>query len=74
MDSTTLPWHVSSHSTGNGACIEVARWIEQEGAAKDLDGTRLAVAGDSVGGNMTAALTLMAKERGGPALAQQVLF
>ncbi|MER6278192.1 MULTISPECIES: alpha/beta hydrolase [unclassified Streptomyces] len=52
----------------------VARWIEQEGAAKDLDGTRLAVAGDSVGGNMTAALTLMAKERGGPALAQQVLF
>ncbi|MFB7584763.1 DUF397 domain-containing protein, partial [Streptomyces hydrogenans] len=25
MDSTTLPWHVSSHSTGNGACIEVAR-------------------------------------------------
>ncbi|ROP47419.1 alpha/beta hydrolase [Streptomyces sp. PanSC9] len=52
----------------------VARWIEQEGAAKDLDGTRLAVAGDSVGGNMTAALTLMAKERGGPALVQQVLF
>ncbi|MER6427477.1 alpha/beta hydrolase [Streptomyces sp900105245] len=52
----------------------VARWIEQEGAAKDLDGTRLAVAGDSVGGNMTAALTLMAKEHGGPALVQQVLF
>ncbi|MYU65640.1 alpha/beta hydrolase fold domain-containing protein, partial [Streptomyces sp. SID69] len=29
---------------------------------------------DSVGGNMSAALTLMAKERGGPALVQQVLF
>ncbi|MFF8865327.1 alpha/beta hydrolase [Streptomyces sp. NPDC015139] len=52
----------------------VARWIVREGAAKDLDGSRLAVAGDSVGGNMTAALTLMAKERGGPALVQQVLF
>ncbi|MFB8127465.1 DUF397 domain-containing protein [Streptomyces bacillaris] len=25
MDSTTLPWHVSSYSTGNGACIEVAK-------------------------------------------------
>jgi acetyl esterase len=35
---------------------------------------RLAVAGDSVGGNMTAALTLMAKERGDVPLVQQVLF
>ena len=38
------------------------------------DGTRLAIAGDSVGGNMTAAVTLMAKQRGGPSFAQQVLF
>ncbi|KPH98002.1 hypothetical protein OK074_0760 [Actinobacteria bacterium OK074] len=45
-----------------------------EGAAKDLDATRIAVAGDSVGGNMTAALTLMAKERGDVPLVQQVLF
>ncbi|MCS0600025.1 alpha/beta hydrolase [Streptomyces sp. LP11] len=52
----------------------VARWIVEQGATKGLDGTRLAVAGDSVGGNMTAALTLMAKERGGVPLAQQVLF
>ncbi len=52
----------------------VARWIVEEGAPKDLDGSRLAVAGDSVGGNMSAALTLMAKERGGVPLVQQVLF
>ncbi|POX57259.1 esterase [Streptomyces sp. Ru71] len=52
----------------------VARWIVDEGAARGLDGTRLAVAGDSVGGNMTAALTLMAKQRGGLPLVQQVLF
>ncbi|MEV5667053.1 alpha/beta hydrolase, partial [Streptomyces flaveolus] len=38
----------------------VARWIVTQGATKALDGARLAVAGDSVGGNMTAALTLMA--------------
>ncbi|MDR6975031.1 acetyl esterase/lipase [Streptomyces sp. 3330] len=52
----------------------VARWIVEEGATKGLDGGRLAVAGDSVGGNMTAALTLMAKERGGVPLVHQVLF
>ncbi|GGT04667.1 alpha/beta hydrolase [Nonomuraea spiralis] len=52
----------------------VARWIVAEGASKGLDATRLAVAGDSVGGNMTAALTIMAKRRGGLPLRQQVLF
>ncbi|MFJ7589580.1 alpha/beta hydrolase [Streptomyces sp. NPDC097617] len=52
----------------------VARWIVTNGAPKDLDPTRIAVAGDSVGGNMSIALTLMAKERGGLDLRQQVLF
>jgi acetyl esterase/lipase len=52
----------------------VARWIVTDGAAKGLDGARIAVAGDSVGGNMAAALTLMAKERGDVPLVQQVLF
>jgi acetyl esterase len=52
----------------------VAQWVVQQGASKALDASRVAVAGDSVGGNMAAALTLMAKERGDVALAQQVLF
>ncbi|MBD9722348.1 alpha/beta hydrolase [Streptomyces caniscabiei] len=52
----------------------VARWIVAEGADRGLDAGRIAVAGDSVGGNMTAALTLMAKERGDVPLVQQVLF
>ncbi|MFB7779554.1 alpha/beta hydrolase [Streptomyces bauhiniae] len=52
----------------------VAKWVVDQGAEKDLDGSRMAVAGDSVGGNMTAALTLMAKERGGLPLVQQALF
>ncbi|MFD6415173.1 alpha/beta hydrolase [Streptomyces sp. NPDC060194] len=52
----------------------VARWIVREGADRGLDGTRLAVAGDSVGGNMSAAVTLLAKERGDVRFAQQVLF
>ncbi|MEU3342895.1 alpha/beta hydrolase, partial [Streptomyces sp. NPDC006668] len=52
----------------------VAKWVVEQGSTKDLDGSRLAVAGDSVGGNMTAALTLMAKQRGDVPLVQQVLF
>jgi acetyl esterase len=52
----------------------VAQWVVREGASKGLDAGRIAVAGDSVGGNMSAALTLMAKERGGLDLRHQVLF
>jgi acetyl esterase len=52
----------------------VAEWVVDEGSSKGLDASRFAIAGDSVGGNMTAALTLLAKERGGPKLAAQVLF
>jgi hypothetical protein len=52
----------------------VARWVASDGAGKGLDPSRIAVVGDSVGGNMTAALTLMAKERRGPKLGAQVLL
>ncbi|MFC9970041.1 alpha/beta hydrolase [Spirillospora sp. NPDC127200] len=49
-------------------------WIAAHGAEHGLDASRIAVAGDSVGGNMTAATTILAKRRGGPALAAQLLF
>jgi acetyl esterase len=39
-----------------------------------VDASRMAIVGDSAGGNMAAALTLMAKERSGPHLTLQVLF
>lgn len=40
----------------------------------NVDGTRLAVVGDGTGGNMAAAVTLMAKQRRGPKILLQVLF
>jgi acetyl esterase/lipase len=52
----------------------VARWITREGAAHDLDPGRLAVAGDSAGGNLAAALTLLAGERGDVRFLHQSLY
>jgi acetyl esterase len=50
------------------------KWVAERGAELGLDGRWLAVAGDSVGGNMAAAVTLLANERGGPSIRYQVLF
>src|ERR687886_370627 len=51
-----------------------ARWIVREGAAHGLDPERMAIAGDSVGGGMTAALTLMAQERGDVRFVHQSMY
>ncbi|MGP4085147.1 alpha/beta hydrolase [Streptomyces sp. KR55] len=51
-----------------------ARWITANGAQEGLDASRMAVAGDSVGGNMTAALTIMAKQRGDVSFVHQSLY
>jgi acetyl esterase/lipase len=52
----------------------VARWLARHGAESGLDGTRMAVAGVSAGAQHAAALTLVARERGGPRLRHQVLI
>ncbi|MBQ0889593.1 alpha/beta hydrolase [Streptomyces sp. RM72] len=51
-----------------------ARWITREGAGHGLDSSRMAVAGDSVGGNMAAALAIMAKQRGDVTFVHQSLY
>ncbi|MDP9346865.1 MAG: alpha/beta hydrolase [Actinomycetota bacterium] len=51
-----------------------ATWVVEHGSEHGLDTNRIAIAGDSVGGNMTIAVTLMAKERGGPSFAAQLLY
>jgi len=50
------------------------KYVAEHGKTFNLDSSRLAVAGDSVGGNMAIAVTLLAKERGGPNIGFQVLF
>lgn len=52
----------------------VLKWVAEHGQEHGLDLGRLYVAGDSVGGNMTAAITLLAKERKGPTIHKQLLF
>jgi acetyl esterase len=55
-------------------CYAATKYVAEHGKELRLDSSRLAVMGDSVGGNLAAAVTLMAKERGGPAIRYQVLF
>ncbi|ROO85325.1 acetyl esterase/lipase [Actinocorallia herbida] len=52
----------------------VGKWIAENGAQYGADTSRMAVAGESVGGCMSAVFALMAKDRGGPALKAQVLL
>ena len=51
-----------------------AQWIVRNGASKRLDGRRMAVAGESVGGNMSTALALMAKQRGDVMFVQESMY
>jgi acetyl esterase len=52
----------------------VARYVAAHGSELKIDASRLAIAGDSVGGDMAASVTLMAKRAGGVSLKYQVLF
>ena len=51
-----------------------AQWITTDGAEEGLDPRRIAVAGDSVGGDMTAALTILAKRRGDVTFVHQSMY
>jgi acetyl esterase/lipase len=50
------------------------KWVSEHGKEIHVDGSRLAVAGNSVGGNMAAVVSLMAKEKGMPKLRYQALL
>jgi len=70
--------YTPSPEAGYGVAINQAyaatRWVAAHGGEIGVDGQRLAVAGNSVGGNMAAVVSLMAKDKGEPALRAQVLL
>ncbi len=55
-------------------CYAATRWVAEHGDELGVDGTRLAVMGDSAGGNLAAVVCLMARDRGAPPVALQVLL
>jgi acetyl esterase len=50
------------------------RWIAAHGAELGVDGGKLAVGGDSAGGNLAAVVALLARDAGGPPITAQVLI
>ena len=54
-------------------CYAATRWVAENASEIGGDGARLAVCGDSAGGNLSAVVSQMARDRGGAAIAAQVL-
>lgn len=57
-----------------GDCDAATRWVSEHAAELGADPTRLAVAGDSAGGNLAAVVARLSRDRGGPPIAFQLLI
>jgi acetyl esterase len=55
-------------------CYAAARWVQSHGTEYAIDGGRMALAGDSAGGNLAAVIALLMAQRGGPAPRLQALM
>lgn len=55
-------------------CIAATRWVAEQAGALKLDASRLAVGGDSAGGNLATVVALHARDNGGPAIRYQLLI
>ncbi|AYR23967.1 alpha/beta hydrolase [Herbaspirillum rubrisubalbicans] len=64
----------ASYGVAINQAYAATKWVAEHGKEINVDGKRLAVAGNSVGGNMAAVVALMAKDKGGPALRSEVLL
>lgn len=54
-------------------CYAAIRWVAEHGSEFGADSRRMAVAGDSSGGNLAAVMALMARDNDGPRISAQVL-
>ncbi len=72
VDYRVAPEH--PHPTPVEDCYAALEWLAGQADALGFDPNRLALMGDSAGGGLAAGVSLMARDRGGPALAAQLLI
>jgi acetyl esterase len=64
----------AKYPTSIEEAYSATKWIAENGQNLNLDTAKIAVAGDSVGGNMATVVVMLAKERNGPTIIFQLLF